>query len=369
MIVASNGVFYARAWDALRRFAKRTQTPVVESGAMKGQFSDAHPLSANMSPGALPRADLVLLIGQHSMPGKGDFAFHADARYIRIDPAPEDIGRNLPIDVGIVSCERAALDALTEAAPRMVRDEWLAEIAAARRNFEAENDGLYRQGLAFDDAIHPAVLAKDLADFMYDGDIPREQTTVVSGGYGVARYVRRWLRGYRPGQIMNGAYQYGAVGPDIGYAVGAAVGAQLGVGTQAGWQGHPVICVTGDAGFGYTGMELETLTRYRLPAIVIVYNNNASGTWRQARDMSPSALSMHLFQENLRYDKLAEALGAHGEYVMTPPQFRATLDRAYRVAVNERRPVLINCQGRKEFWTMEPGFLPKVEPGCMSYYH
>ena len=47
IIVSSNGVFYAKAWDALKRLAEKAQIPVVESGAMKGQFSDASPLSAN----------------------------------------------------------------------------------------------------------------------------------------------------------------------------------------------------------------------------------------------------------------------------------------------------------------------------------
>ena len=69
--------------------------------------------------------------------------------------------------------------------------------------------------------MHPAVIAKELGDFLYRGKLPREQTTIASGGYGIARFVRRELRGYRPGQIMNGAYQYGAIGPDLGYAVGA----------------------------------------------------------------------------------------------------------------------------------------------------
>lgn len=45
------------------------------------------------------------------------------------------------------------------------------------------------------------MIAKELADFLYRGNIPKEQTTVASGGYGIARYVRRELRGYRPGQI------------------------------------------------------------------------------------------------------------------------------------------------------------------------
>jgi thiamine pyrophosphate-dependent acetolactate synthase large subunit-like protein len=71
---------------------------------MKGQFSDESPLSANAAPGALASADVVVLVGQYCMPTIGEFAFGPDARYIRIDPCPEDIGRNLPIDLGIVCC-------------------------------------------------------------------------------------------------------------------------------------------------------------------------------------------------------------------------------------------------------------------------
>ena len=371
IIVSSNGVFYARAWDALKALAEKGQIPVVESGAMKGQFSDASPLSANAAPDALASADLVILVGQHCMPTVGEFAFGPDAKYIRIDLAAEDIGRNLPIDLGIVSCEKAALEALADAIPRLTHAPWLTEVAAARKKFDDQNLAYYKTGFGYGDAVHPAVIAHELADFLYNGKIPREQTSIVSGGYGLARYVRRELRGYRPGQIMNGAYQYGAIGPDVGYALGVAAGVQLGAGVQKAYQGHPIIATTGDAGVGISIMELETIAKYRLPAVIIVYNNNAWGTWTQA-SRTPLALPLHLFQENLRYDKVAEALGAHGEYVTKPGEFRPALERAYAVALKDGRPSIVNCQGKKEFHDQSqypPGFLGKIEPGVMSYYH
>ena len=371
IIVSSNGVFYARAWDALKRVAEKAQIPVVESGAMKGQISDASPLSVNAAPSALASADLVIMVGQHCMPIVGEFAFGPDAKYIRIDQAAEDIGRNMPIDLGIVSCEKAALEALADAVPKMTHDSWLAEIAAARKKFEDQNLDYYKTALTYTDAVHPAVIATELGEFLYGGKIPREETTIASGGYGIARYTRRALRGYRPGQIMNGAYQYGAIGPDVAYAVGVAAGVQLGSGVQAAYKGHPIVCVTGDAGIGYTLMEIDTMAKHKLPAIVIVYNNNAWGTWTQA-SREPWALPIHLFQENLRYDKVAEALGGHGEYVTKPTEFKPALERAYQVAVKESRPSVVNCQGKKEFWDREkfpPGQLGKIEPGVMSYYH
>ena len=154
MIVSSNGVFYRRGWDALKRLAEKAQIPVVESGAMKGQFPDDHPLSANAAPGALASADVVMLVGQHCMPTVGEFAFGPDTRYIRIDQSHEDIGRNLPIDLGIVSCEKAALEALADAVPQMTRAAWVAEVAAARQKFDAQNDEYYKTGLSYSDAVH-----------------------------------------------------------------------------------------------------------------------------------------------------------------------------------------------------------------------
>ncbi|WP_010687195.1 thiamine pyrophosphate-binding protein [Methylobacterium mesophilicum] len=371
IIVSSTGVFYSRAWDALRAFAEQAQIPVVESGPVRGQFPDNHPLTASDAPSALPSADLVLLVGQYCMPTVGEYAFGPDAKYIRIEPEGGDIGRNLPIDLGIVSDERLALEALAEACPKLAHDPWLNEIATARKAFLAENDRYYGLGRGYTDAVHPAVIGKELADFLYRGDLPPDQTTVVSGGYGIARYTRRWLQANRAGQICNGAYQYGAIGPDVGYAVGVAAAVQSGIGPQAAHKGHPIVCITGDAGFGFTGMEVETLAKYRMPVVIIVYNNNSWGTWYPARNEANRA-PLHLFQENLRYDRVAEGLGGHGEYVCTPEAFRPALERAWKVAETESRPTVINCQAKKDFWVKEayePGFLGKVEPGVMAYYH
>ena len=370
IIVSSNGVFYRRAWGALRQLAERNDIPVIESGATKGQFPADHPLSADAAPGALASADVVLLVGQYCMPTLGEFAFGPDARYIRIDPSAEDIGRNLPIDLGIVSDERAALEALAAAIPARSRPAWVEEIAEARRAFGAENEQFYQTGLGYTDAVHPAVIGRELAAFLHEGDLPRDRTTIVQGGYGIARYTRRYLRAFRPGQIINGAYQYRAIGPDLGYAFGVATAVRHGIGPQADYQGHPIVAITGDAGFGFTGMEIETMSKYRMPVVIIVYNNNAWGTWN-GQVNNEIGLPVHLFQENVRYDRMAEALGGHGEYVTRPEDFTPALERAYGIARDQSRPVLLNVQARKEFWLREqpPGFLGKVEPGVMSYYH
>ena len=379
IIVASAGVFYSKAWDALKAVAEKADIAVVESGPSRGHFGDEHPLSANAAPDALLSADLVVLVGQYCMPNIGEYSFDPDVAYIRIDPDAADIGRNLPIDLGIVSCEKAALEALAEAVPKKKRPAWRDELAAARAAFEAENDEHYKLGLKYSaqaGCVHPAVIAAEIENLLYKGDIPKEQTTVVSGGYGIGRYTRRRLRAFRPGQICNGAYQYGAIGPDVGYTVGAGAAVQQGTGPQAPYKGAPVLAVTGDAGFAYSGMEMETLSKYRIPTIMVVYNNNAWGVWRSGasggRSETARAQHMYLFQENLRYEKIGEALGARGEYVTKAEDLAPALERSYKAAADERLSTVINCQAIKEFWSARdypPGLLQKVEPGCMAYYH
>ena len=132
------------------------------------------------------------------MPTVGEFAFGPG----RADTSAsirrhEDIGRNLPIDLGIVSCELAALEALADAVPRDdARRVGRGDRRGAQEVRGSERSSTTRPALGYTDAVHPAVIAKELGDFLYRGKLPKEQTTIASGGYGIARYVRRELRGY-----------------------------------------------------------------------------------------------------------------------------------------------------------------------------
>jgi thiamine pyrophosphate-dependent acetolactate synthase large subunit-like protein len=118
-------------------------------------------------------------------------------------------------------------------------------------------------------------------------------------------------------------------------------------------------------------MELETAAKYKLPIVVVVYSNNAWGTFTQYV-RNPVHLAIQLFQENVRYDKVAEGLGAHGEYVTKPGDFRPALERCYQLAAKDNVCSLINCQGRKEFSMRgpgSPGFLGNNTLGYTAYSH
>jgi acetolactate synthase I/II/III large subunit len=104
--------------------------------------------------------------------------------------------------------------------------------------------------------------------------------------------------------------------------------------------------------------------------VLTVYNNNAWGMITAAN--GPRSHHMYMFQENLRYDRMAEALGARGEYVTTPEQYKAALGRAYQVAAKEKISTLINVQSTKDFLSaakFAPGTPRNVEPGATAYTH
>ncbi len=374
VIVAGQGVFQRKAWEALTVAAEKNEIAVVTSGPTRGHFPDDHRLSASMSPEALMSADLVIFIGQYCMPSPGEYRFNPDVKAIRVHPEQEDLGRNWPLDLGIVSDELVFLEAIANSLPRRKRDAWVAELASAKQTFDKQLDDTYQLGLKHSQStntVHPAVMAKEIHDFLYKGDIDPKQTVTGSGGWTSGLYAGRWLRSYRPGQGVICAYQYGAIGPDLAMLIGAGAAVQRGVGPQAPYKGAPVLCISSDAGAAYSLFELDTAMKYKIPVIAVVYNNDSWGMWPNTAG-SPRSIHMYLFQENLRYDKLAEGLGARGEYVKTGEQLREALKRSYQAAVKEGVSSLINCQALKEFTSAKhypPGVALNPEPGVGAFAH
>ncbi len=376
VIIAGHGVFYRRAWEPLMVAAEKNEIIVVGSGPMRGHFPDDHRLSGSMSNSALMSADLVIFVGQYLMPNPGEWTFAPAVKTIRVNPVQEQLGRNWPVDLGIVSDENMFLQALADGLSAKKRDAWVDEVAGSKKAWEAKNLEMYGTFLKYSqdtNSLHPFVLCKEVHDFLYTGDIDPKQTVTGWGGNMIGFCAMRWLRANRPGQEIPVVYQFGPMGPDLAMMMGAGVAVQRGIGPQAAYKGAPVVAVTGDMGMGYSLMELDTFVKYNIPVICVVYNNNAAGSFGMALNQNtPRALHMYYYQENLRYDKMAEQLGARGEYVHTPEELRAALKRSYDAAAKQNLSSLINCQGIKEFnvnklYPPALGFAQEPGVGAMSH--
>lgn len=374
LLIAGQGVFQRKGWDALRKAAEKADLAVVTSGPTRGHFPDDHRLSVAAAPDALLSADLVIFVGQYCMPSPGEYRLTPGIKAIRVHPEQEDLGRNWPLDLGIVSDEAAFLEVLADRLGRARREAWVAEIATARKTYQGQIDNIYKLGLDYSaktGMLHPAVIGRDTQNFIDTHPEGRLAITTGGGGWTIGLFAGRYLRAYRPAQEIVPAYQYAAIGPDMAMMMGVSCAVQRGVGPQKGYQGAPTICITSDAGVAYSLMELDTAIKYGWPTITIVYNNNCWGAWPNAAN-SPRAMHMYLFQEHLRYDQMAQALGARGDYVRTPEDFRAALARAYKAARDEKASTLINCQAIREFTSgrdYPPGISLNAEPGVGAVAH
>ncbi len=374
LIVAGQGVFQRKGWDALLKVAQKGEIAVATSGPTRGAFPDDHRLCVMSAPDALLSADLVIFIGQYCMPSPGEYRLNPDIKAIRVHPEQVDLGRNWPLDLGVVSDETLFLEALADAIKSKKRAAWVDEIARARQAYQQHLDETYKLALGYSaktNHLHPAVIGFETQHFIDNGTDDRLAVVAGGGGWTIGLFASRYLRARRPGQMIVPAYQYGAIGPDMSMMMGACAAVQRGIGPQKGYEGTPTICVTSDAGVAYSMFELDTASKYGLPTITIVYNNNAWGVWTNAA-RSARSLQMYLFQENLRYDQMAQGLGANGEYVRTVDEFRTALARAYKLARDQKVSSLINCQALKEFTSPRdypPGVSLNAEPGVGAVAH
>ena len=374
LLVAGHGVFHRKAWDALLAAVEKNDIATLTSGPMRGHFPDEHRLSASLSPRAFMSADLIIFVGQYCMPSPADYRVNPDVRAIRVHPEGGDLGRNWPLELGVVGDEQAFLEALGNSLPRRKRDAWVAEVAAARETYQKELTQNYQNGLKYSadtGVLHPSVIGKELNDFLYKGKIDPKQTMTGWGGFSWQRTTVPMLRANRPGQEIVCPYQFGAIGPDMAMMIGAATAVKDGSGPHRAFKGAPSVCLTTDAGMGFTLMELDTAVKYKIPLITLVYNNDCWGTWPFTAG-TPRSVHLHLFQENIRYDKMAEALGAHGAYARTPEELRAALASSYDIASKQGLPSLINVQARKEFSSAKdfpPGGGMGFEPGITGFQH
>ena len=123
--MAGHGVILSDAYDELRMLAERTGIPVITTLLGISAFPESHPLHLGM-PGmhgevhvnrAIQQADLIIGVGlRFDDRVTGNLAaFARGAKVIHIELDASEIGKNVPVAVGLVGDARAILRALLEA--------------------------------------------------------------------------------------------------------------------------------------------------------------------------------------------------------------------------------------------------------------
>jgi oxalyl-CoA decarboxylase len=326
LIVLGKGAAYSRADKEIRAFVEATDLPFLPMSMAKGLLPDDHLQSvAKARSLALRHADVVLLIGARLnwLLGHGEAPqWNSAAKFIQVDIEPTEFDSNQPIAAPLVGDIGSVMRALIERttadqirAPRKWRDD-----LAARA---AENAATMAQRLDID--RHPMQFYGALRAIR---DVLREHpgTYVVNEGANSLDFARNVIDMQVPRHRLDSG-TWGVMGIGMGYAIAAAVES-----------GAPVVAIEGDSAFGFSGMELETICRYRLPVVVIVLNNG--GVYRGddvnsvSADPSPTTLT-----PQARHDRLIEAFGGKGYRATTPTQVTIALTGA----LMSGGPALVDC--------------------------
>ena len=138
----------------------------------------------------------------------------------------------------------------------------------------------------------------------------RPDAILVNEGANTLDLARGIIDVYQPRKRID-VGTWGVMGIGMGYAIAAAVET-----------GKPVLAVEGDSAFGFSGMEVETICRYKLPVCIVVFNNDGiyRGTDVNAAGADPATT---VFVKGARYDKMIEAFGGVGVNATSPDELRA----------------------------------------------
>jgi len=327
LVIVGKGAAYAHAEREIRELVERTRLPFLPTPMAKGVVPDSHPLSVAPARGlALQEADVVLLLG-----ARLNWILHfgvpprlaAGVKTIQVDIAAEEIGRNVAPAVGLVGDVRAVagqLNAAFEAEPFTLPEEhpWRAALAA---KVEENRDFVHR---ASRDESVPMGYYRVLREIQEQAP---EGTFVQAEGAQTMDISRSVLMHDEP-RLRLDAGSFGTMGVGLGQAIAAAVV-------------HPdkkIVCLEGDSAFGFSGMEVETACRYRLPIVFVVVNNNGIGGGIDALPDDPFAAPPSAYTVDAGYERMIEGFGGRGYRVRTPDELSA----AFKQALDDDMPSLIN---------------------------
>lgn len=312
-ILAGTQVWHCRASEHLRRFAEETGIPVYLNGAARGSLPPHSPnLFARTRRMALSKADVVVVVGTplDFRLAYGD-RIAQEARIIQIDLDYAELCHNRDVDVPICADIGAAMEDLASAVRGPLPcGDWCRELQA-EENKALDQDSIFL--VSERTPVHPMRLAHEINGFL------TEDAIFIADGGDVVTISANVIRMWKPGKWL-----------DPGPLGTLGIGTPFAIAAKAAFPETEVVALFGDGAFGCTGFDFDTLVRFEMPVIGIVANNAA---WNQVRfaqllKYGPEKGRVANELSPMRYDRLVEVMGGHGEHVTEPSQIRPALERA-----------------------------------------
>ncbi len=338
LIVAGYGAILSNAGPEIQILAESLGAPLATSYAAKGILSEEHPLSVgNLGwlghPSAhemiREHADVVLAIGfsfsdlstcwwTEGMP------FVQQNRFVQIDIDANQIGRNYPVEIGLLGDAKATLQevlaALAEKEERRDKQGNLDLVARVKAGFHLEipGDGSDKQGMEPLRVVEELrrILPKDILFSLDTGDHNH--------------YFGAFFPIYAPRRLL-----YPGGWTPMGFGPTSIIGAKL------ARPDLPAVCVTGDGGFLMVCQEVITAVEWNTAVVWVVFNNQTLGAIRGGQQASYGGRIIGTeFAENTDFAALAKALKAEGVTV----RHYHEIDDAIRHALDCGRPCVVDMR-------------------------
>jgi oxalyl-CoA decarboxylase len=329
LIILGKGAAYAQADDAIRAFVEKSGVPFLPMSMAKGLLPDTHSQCAGAARSTvLKESDVVMLIGARLnwllSHGKGkNWGEPHSKKFIQVDIEPKEMDSNVEIVAPLVgdidSCVSALLAAMGNKWPAPPAD-WTGAVSKKREeNVAKMAPRLMNNNVPMDYHGALGVLRTVIKE--------RPDAILVNEGANALDLTRGVIDMYQPRKRLD-VGTWGVMGIGMGFAIGAAVET-----------GKPVLAIEGDSAFGFSGMEVETICRYKLPVCVVIFNNDGIYRGTDVNRSGGSDPAPTVFVKGSRYDKMMEAFGGVGVNATTPDE----LKRAVNDAMDSGKPTLINA--------------------------
>jgi acetolactate synthase-1/2/3 large subunit len=330
IIIAGGGVHYSsRAHSELKDLAEYLEIPVATTFNGRGSFPEDHPLSVGrigvhapyFNDRILAEADLILAVGCRfaALSTRWWTNINPNTLLIHVDVDPRVIGRNYPVEVGIVGDAGKILAEIIEKAKnlqdlgRNLRKEWLRFIDVVKENWRRSE--WYRKTFSDEVPLKPQRVCAEIRK-----SCDRKTVFTLDAGNNKL-WASTFLEIYEPYTWI----QSGCFGP-MGYALPAAIACRLAINEED----RCVVAICGDGGFYMSMHELSTAVQEETPVLVCVFNDGALGTIKHHQKSIYGGKFISVSLKNPSFADIAEAFGCVGISVDKPQQVRLALEDGLR---------------------------------------
>jgi acetolactate synthase-1/2/3 large subunit len=355
VMLLGGGVVSSEAFKEVIDVAEKIGAAVVVTMMAKDAFPNDHPLFA-WSTGSkgttiglkiTSTADVLFALGcrfadETSSSYKHGISFSIPpTKLIQIDIDPHEIGKNYPVEVGIIgdakACLQQILEELGDINVDFEKTDYYKEIQVEKKKWFK----ILEEHRAKDNYSRPMIstVLKEVRQFF------NKQTVFVTSSGNVQAQMIQELEFYDPKTcITAGGFS------TMGYSVPCAIGAKLGL-NDLGKTEQKVVALVGDGDFMMTLSELSVAVQLDLTNLFIIIFNNYG--WIAIKDLQQAAFGEDRGYGTAFYDKddkpyspdfstIAKGFGCYSEKISSKEEIIPALERASKAEKPAVIEILVN---------------------------